>query len=109
MGEAVGGTQEARGEQHELPARRLGVDLAFELVLDDLLDAAGVEQLEVHGPPAGSVDALAAVLVRQAQELLGLSQLGPGEVAREQLLEEAPDVLAWRRPSRITASGSRRA
>ena len=36
----------------------------------------------------------AAVLVGQPQELLALAQLGPGEVAREQLLEEAPDVSA---------------
>ena len=75
--------QEAGREQHQLATRGLGVGLPFEFVLDDLLDAPRVVELEVQRTPAGGVDTLAAVLVRQAQQLLRLAQLGPREVAGE--------------------------
>ena len=60
--------------------------------LYDLLDAADVDELEEECSPAGGIEAFAAVLVGQAQELLTLAQLRPREVASEECLHEASDV-----------------
>jgi hypothetical protein len=96
MGEAFRRALEARRQQHELAPGLLGggCGVALELVLHDLLDAPDVVEFEVEGPPAGGLEPRAAVLVGQPQELLALAQLGPGEVTREKLLEETPDVSA---------------
>ena len=97
VGEALRGAEEAGGggrQQDELAARRLGLAGRAEAVFEDLDDALDAPQLEVEGAPAGDVDAGAAVLVREAQELLRLAELGPREGSGEQLLGEAADVLA---------------
>jgi hypothetical protein len=88
VGEASGGTQEARGEQDELASGLLGAGVAaIEAVLHDLFDAAYVEELEVDGAAAGGFQPRSAVLVGEAQELLALTQLRPRERVR---LEAVP-------------------
>ncbi len=80
MGEVIRGTQEAGREQHEL-SRRLGVAERFEAVHDDAFEALDVDQVEGERAPAAGVEAREAVLVAEAQELLGLAQLRPREGA----------------------------
>ena len=93
MGEVLRGAEEAGREQHELSGD-LGVAEGLEAVQDDALEALDVHEVEGEGPAAGGVEAGEAVLVAQAQELLGLAQLGPREGPGEELLGEAADVLA---------------
>jgi hypothetical protein len=75
VGEAFRRALEARRQEHELAPSRLGGGrgIALELVLDDLLDAPDVDEFEVEGSPAGGIEALAAVLVGEPQELLALA------------------------------------
>jgi hypothetical protein len=64
--------------------------------MDDPLHASDVEQIEGQSAATGSVHPLSAVLVGQAQQLLRLAELGPGEVTGEQLAGEMADVHAAR-------------
>ncbi len=89
----IGGAQEAGREQHEL-SRRLGVAERFEAVHDDAFETLDVDEVEGERAAAGRVEAREAVLVAEAQELLGLAQLRPREGPGEELLGEAADVLA---------------
>ena len=89
------GTEEARQrEDQQLAAAGIALGLAREAGLQHGLDALHVEELEVQGAAAGGVEPAAAVLVAEAQELLGLAQLRPREGSREELLGEAAHVLA---------------
>src|SRR5438876_392367 len=92
MVEASRGTQEAGGAQEdELPSgagRRRG----REPLLEDDLDPADVDEIEVQRPLAGAVEARTAILVAEPQELLGLAEIGPGERRDKQALEKAADV-----------------
>jgi hypothetical protein len=93
MVEASRGTQEARGEEDELASSAWG-RRGGKALLDDGPDAADVDQVEVQRALAGGVEAAAAVLVAESQELLGLTEVGPGEGRDEQALQEAADVGA---------------
>lgn len=48
---------------------------------EDVLDPPDVYQVVVEGAAAGGIDPGVAVLVRQAEQLLRLSQVGPREGA----------------------------
>ena len=48
---------------------------------EDVLDPPDVDQVVVEGAAAGGIDPCVAVLVRQAEQLLRLSQVGPREGA----------------------------
>ena len=63
-----------------------------EVLEQDGLDAADVDEFEGQGPAAGEVETKPAVLGSQAKELLGLADLGPGHGPREKLRGERPDV-----------------
>jgi len=92
--EAACGTQEACGaEEDELPSGA-GGRRGIEALFDDGLDPADVDEVEVQGARAGGVESGAAVLVAEAQELLGLAEVGPGEGRDEETLQEAADVRA---------------
>jgi hypothetical protein len=93
MGEASGGTQEARGEEDELSSSR-GHGRRGESLLEDGLDAGDLEQLEVQGALAGGIEAAPAVLVAEPEQLLRLAKMGPGKRRDEQAGEEALDVRA---------------
>jgi hypothetical protein len=86
------GAQEARGEERQLP-RRVGVEWD-EGVPDHALDPPDVHHVEGEGSSTGLVHALRAVAIAQAQELLGLAEVGPGEGSGQEPLCEAPDVVA---------------
>lgn len=97
MGEVVRGPQEAGWRQEDELAgggggRPLG--LAVEGALEDLLDPPDVVELEEERSATGGIEPLTAVLVGQAQELLTLAKLRPGEVAGQERLHEATDVRA---------------
>ena len=63
--------------------RRFG--LRLQSLFQDVLEAVDVEQLEVESPPAGRVQTSGAVAFGQAQQLLGLTQTAPGELAAQKL------------------------
>jgi len=63
-------------------------------VQDDPFDAVHVEQVEGQSALAGLVHSVATVLLGQAQEFLGLAQVGPGEGSGQQGAQEAADVFA---------------
>jgi hypothetical protein len=79
-----------------------------ELLEQDGLDAADVDELEGEGPAAGLVHAGPPVLGAEAEELLGLAELGPGDGPGEERLHEAPEIGPRDRAWRIIRSGSRR-
>ncbi len=90
MGNALRGPREARGQRAEGAA--LGrAGLALQGGAEDPLHAAAVEQLKGQSPRTGRVDARGAVALRQAQELLGLSQPRPGEGPAQEHARELPD------------------
>ena len=93
MVEVIGGAEEAGRQQDELP-RSLGLGERLEAVLDDALEALDVGEVEGERAAAGGIESREAVLVAEAQQLLGLAQLRPREGAGEELLGEAADVLA---------------
>lgn len=72
MVEASRRPQEASGEEDELSASAWG-RFGVEALLDDGLDSADEDEIEVQSALAGGVNATAAILVAQPQELLGLA------------------------------------
>jgi len=92
MVKASGGTQEAGGAQEDELASGAGWRHGRESFLEDGLDPADVNEIEVQRPLAGAVEARAPVLVAEPQELLRLAEVGPGEWRHEQAFEEAADV-----------------
>lgn len=72
MGEVARGPQEARGQRDQL-ALRGDRAVVLEPGEHDLLDPLHIEELEGERAPAGPVEALEAVALSQAQELLGLA------------------------------------
>ena len=93
MGEVPCGTQEAGVVEQQELSRDVRVTEGLEAVLDDVLEALHVDEVEGQRAAAGGVEAGEAVLVAEAQELLGLAQLRPREGPGEELLGEATDVL----------------
>lgn len=95
---------EARGRSREAGLNRDDPDvhgsrrqfLLLEVLADDHLDALHIDQLEGERSLTGGIEARPAVLLSEPQELLRLTQLGPGEGPREQCLGEAPDVGTMR-------------
>jgi hypothetical protein len=63
-----------------------------EVLEQDGLDAADVDELEGQGAAAGEVETKPAVLGTETKELLGLAQLGPGHGSGEEFLGTLPDV-----------------
>lgn len=92
MSEATLGSQEPCGQQGDR-ARGLGRWFA-QSPQQDVLHPLDVDHIEGQGPAAGLLETLRTVLLGQAHELLGLTQLGPGEVSAEELLGEAADARA---------------
>ena len=73
MIEACGRAQEAwGGEQDELSRCRAG-SLSVESSLDDFLNSADVDEIEVKGTAAGGIEPLAARLIREPQQPLRLA------------------------------------
>ncbi len=82
MSEASGVTREAQrklNDRRGFVRARQRADV-LEVLNDDLLDPLDIVQVEGQGAAAGLIDSLPAVLLPQAQELLALAQLGPGEL-----------------------------
>lgn len=63
-----------------------------EAAQDDPLDALDVHEVEGQGAPTCFIESLGAILLAQAQELLGLAQARPREVPRKQPRHEAADA-----------------
>jgi hypothetical protein len=94
MDEALRSTQEAaldRDDPALAPFRGEEVEL-FEVLAHDGLDAFDVEELEGERSLTGLLQAVDAEAVDESQELLGLADLGPGQLACEQRLHEAADL-----------------
>ena len=65
-----------------------------QVVPDDLLDTPYVDEIKGQCTATSLIDASGAVLLAQALEFLSLSELRPGERAREQGLHEFPYMFA---------------
>ena len=94
MVEASRGTQEARGAQEDELSAGAGGRHGAESLLEDGLDAADVDEIEVQRALAGAIEARAPVFVAEPQELLRLAEVGPGERRDEEAFEKAADVRA---------------
>ena len=68
--------------------------VAIEPPQDDLLDAMHVDELEAERAATGRLQGGNAVAVDEAEELLGLAQLGPGERPVEKPRHEGAEVGA---------------
>jgi hypothetical protein len=63
-----------------------------QVLKQDGLDPKDVDELEGQGPAAGSIYAVPSVLGAQAEELLGLTELGPGDGSTGQFGHEPARV-----------------
>src|SRR5215469_852512 len=88
MNEVMGGTEELQVERRRMSDDRRRFGLRFQSLFQNALEAVDVEQLEVESPPAGRVQTSGAVAFGQAQQLLGLTQTAPGELAAQKLIGE---------------------
>lgn len=90
MSEAALGSQEPRRQQGDLTR---GLCRGFaQSSQQDVLDPLDVDDLEGQGPDAGFLETAHTVLLGQADEFLGLTQLGPGKVSGEEFLGEPVDI-----------------
>jgi len=92
MVKASRGTQEAGGAQEDELASGAGWWHGRESFLEDGLDPADVNEIEVQRALAGAVEARASVFVAEPQELLRLAEIGPRKGRDEEAFEEAADV-----------------
>ena len=79
MVEAFRRPEEAAGQKEDLALGGGGFVLRTQALLDDLLQAADIDQLETERSCTGLIDPLATVLLGQAEKLLCLAELRPGE------------------------------
>lgn len=91
MGEAALGPEKP-GRQRCDPAWSLR-GRPFERVEEEGLDPPDVDEVEDQGAAAGFFQSAGSVLLGQAQKLLRLTELGPGEVSGEELFREAADAF----------------
>lgn len=92
MGEAVLGPQEPCGQHGDLTWGLCG--WLAQGTQKDVFHPLDVDEIEGQGSAAGFLDTVGTILLGQAHELLGLTQLGPGKVSGEELLGEATYVLS---------------
>ncbi len=94
--EGRAGAREAARRHHQQPLleqrhRPLG---RFQRQGQDSLQTTDVEQVERQGPRAGGVQTRGGVALGEAEQLLGLAELGPGQRSRQQPLGEDADVVS---------------
>jgi hypothetical protein len=90
VGEAALSTEESRGQRDENTGGFSG--RLTQRPGDDVLETAHVDQLEGQRPGTGLLQPSGAVLLGQTQKLLGLTELAPGEIARQELFGKAADM-----------------
>jgi hypothetical protein len=109
VGEALCGPREAAG-QGDHPSlsgfAREKLEL-LEVLAQDGFDAPDVDEVEGEGALTGDLEAMEAVLLAQAQELLALAELGPGHGAGEQGLAKRPICTPSCSACRMMRWGSR--
>lgn len=96
MGEAARRTHELRGQLDDLALGGGQFGIILQAMVNDAFEATNVDQIERQRPAASAIDPRRTVLLGQADQLLGLAQLGPREGAGEQLPGEASDVCSTR-------------
>lgn len=78
----IRGTKKAQllldGRELELGA---GKGFLFERELENPLQAVDIDQIKRQRPLTGGIDSLRSVSFRQPEQLLGLAQTAPGELA----------------------------
>ena len=85
MGEDGAGPGEASGGRGQW---QLGRSLLVQGLHQDAFQAAHVDEVHVHRPPAGGVQARAGVALGQAQQLVPLAELGPRQGVSKETLGE---------------------
>ena len=88
MNEMVGGTEKLQLQHRLLSDDGRGFGLRFQTLFQNVLQAVDVEQVEIESPAAGRLQPSRTVAFGQAQQLLGLTQAAPGELAAQQLISE---------------------
>src|SRR6516225_11256741 len=88
MNEVIGGAEKLQLERCLTSNDRLRLGLRFQSLFQNALEAVDVEQVEVESPSAGRVQTIGAVAFGQAQQLLGLTETAPGELAAQKLIGE---------------------
>ena len=69
-----------------------GSDFGIEGTLEDAVQAADIDQVEGQRPGTGRIQPLTGVLLAQAEQLLALPQLRPGQRTIEELRGEGFDI-----------------
>lgn len=96
IGEAARRTDELRGQLNNLVFGGTQFGVVIQAMVNDAFEATNVDQIERQRPAACTIDTHRTVLLGQADQFLGLAQLGPREGAGEQLPGETSDVLSAR-------------
>jgi hypothetical protein len=95
VGEVLRGSQEPEFLlQRRKPGLATRAGLVFQGLLENVADPGDVDEINRQGAETGSLGPLPAVMFRQAQEFLHLSQPAPGELPFEQLVGKITDRRA---------------